>query len=66
MENLAQYLNIKMFHYTDYNRSDESYYHYHFFLELYEKLDKQYPMAKVQKLFKLAVKKAVKDGIQAG
>lgn len=65
MESLAQYLNVKMFHFTDYNDSDKGYYHSDYFQDLYSKLDKQFPHADVKTLFRLAVKKAAKDNITA-
>lgn len=64
MENLARYLNVKMFDYEYGNDSSESYYHWEYFQKLYAELDKQNPEANVKTLFDLAVKQAVKDNIK--
>jgi len=64
MENLAQYVNTKMFDFKDYNQSNKGYYHHQYFQNVFANLEIQYPKVSVLKLFKLAVTQAEKDKIQ--
>ncbi len=64
MENLAQYVNNQIFAFTDYNQSNEGYYHHNYFQKIYTELNRQYPKAPVLKLFKLAVKQAKRDKLK--
>lgn len=64
MENLAQYLNNQIFAFSEYNQSNEGYYHHKYFQKIYTELNRHHPKASALKLFKLAVKQAKMDKIQ--